>query len=213
MPAPSFITFTGADDHTPHADLGAFGRQHPKTEFGILFSRDRSGQTRYPSKEWIEALPDELLLAAHICGSWASDLANNGGQPEVEALLGKFGRVQINIGRPPEDLGPLKRFGARHCVEIILQCRDPEVFPDAHDVSWLYDASGGRGIAPKGWPVHPGNRLVGYAGGLGPTTVRDVLDEIQASAPFWIDMESKVRSEEDLFDLELCSTVIAHSGL
>lgn len=213
MQLPAFITFTGADDATSHAEIAEFARLHPRTEFGILFSRDRAGQSRYPTHEWIKQLPDDLLLAAHVCGRWASDLAIDGAQPEVEALLGTFGRVQINIARPPEDLSPLKQLAARHSVEIILQCRDAETFPDERGVSWLYDASGGRGIAPQGWPTHPGDRLVGYAGGLGPETVREALSSIQASAPFWIDMESKVRNEDDVFDLDRCSAVIVHAGL
>ncbi len=213
MPMPAFITFTGADDKTPPDDLAAFAARHPRTEFGILFSRSRAGLSRYPSREWVGLLPNNLMLAAHVCGRWANELAVDGWQPDVEAQLSGFGRVQINIAKPPSDLGPLIQFGARHSVEIILQCRDPEIFPTEDRVSWLFDASGGRGVMPQSWPTHPGNRLVGYAGGLGPATVHEALDAIQTASPFWIDMESKVRDQDDLFDLDLCSAVVAHSGL
>jgi phosphoribosylanthranilate isomerase len=74
-------------------------------------------------------------------------------------------------------------------------------FPDDDTVDWLFDRSGGL------WPPHPGgDRLVGYAGGIGPDNVADVLEQIGATGPYWIDMESGVRTD-DRFDLGKCRRV------
>jgi phosphoribosylanthranilate isomerase len=51
--------------------------------------------------------------------------------------------------------------------------------------------------------------VTGYAGGLGPDGIEDSIDAIQAvtgSAPVWIDMESRVRTEGYL-DLKKCRVV------
>ncbi len=210
---PDFITFTGADDGTRTEDLLTFAAQHPKTEFGILLSASRAGTSRYPTLPWIQNVPRSLRLAAHVCGSWAAALAERGEQAEVEALIGGFQRVQINVGRAPQDLDPLVGFAARLGVEVILQSRDRSAFPAERRISWLFDASGGAGIVPAAWPRHHEDRQVGYAGGLGPANVAEVVAGLDASGPYWIDMETRVRNEDDAFDLGLCDEVSRAVGL
>jgi phosphoribosylanthranilate isomerase len=210
---PDFITFTGADDGTRTEELLAFADRHPKTEFGILLSASRAGSSRYPTLSWIRNVPRSLHLAAHVCGSWAAALAERGEQAEVEALIGGFRRVQINVGRVPQDLGPLASFASRLGVEVILQSRDGNAFPADNRISWLFDASGGAGIVPTSWPRHHEKRLVGYAGGLGPSNAAQVVAGLDATGPYWIDMESRVRNTDDAFDLSLCDQVSRAVGL
>ena len=77
--------------------------------------------------------------------------------------------------------------------------------------SFLYDGSGGKGIAPKAWtnPLHQFVAdwfAVGFAGGLDPHILEKQLEEIEAVASHpinWIDIESRVRTPDNKFDLDL----------
>lgn len=209
---PDFITFTGADDGTRQDDLLAFADRHPKTEFGILLSASRAGTPRYPTASWIREIPRSLRLAAHVCGSWAAALVERGEQAEVEALINGFQRVQINVGRTPQDLALVTSFASRLGVDVILQSRDKAAFPTDRKVSWLFDASAGAGIVPDCWPSHHEDRLVGYAGGLGPSNAAEVVSALDTTGPYWIDMESRVRNAADAFDLDLCDQVSRSIG-
>lgn len=72
-----------------------------------------------------------------------------------------------------------------------------------------FDASGGRGIAPASWPAPPAGPKVrvGYAGGLGPDNVAEVIGVLKQSPGAWIDMETRIRNEQDAFDIGLCRQV------
>jgi phosphoribosylanthranilate isomerase len=76
------------------------------------------------------------------------------------------------------------------------------------NASLLFDPSGGRGIEPFSWPVPPLGARMGYAGGIGPDNLLDVLRAIgPVESPFWIDMESGVRTD-DRFDLAKARAVL-----
>ncbi|MEP3669937.1 MAG: hypothetical protein ABJN42_24770 [Roseibium sp.] len=208
---PKFITFTGADDRTSIAEMAALAEDH-EVEFAILFSESRSDSARYPSYDWIEEVRDSgLRLAAHICGSWAREIAT-AGTCDIDHRMKGFSRVQINTG-PGADVTKVKDWANRasdkagHEVTPILQCR--EAFPEDDRVAWLYDCSGGRGTLPDSWPLPPqkSNVLFGYAGGMGPDNVAGILASLEGNADSWIDMESRVRNDQELFDLEMCRDV------
>jgi hypothetical protein len=86
----------------------------------------------------------------------------------------------------------------------------------------LFDVSGGAGILPGKWPkplYHEDGKFDshGYAGGLGPDNLAEQIPLIAAAAgdiPFWIDMETHVRSDDDtLFDLakvRRCLEIASH---
>jgi hypothetical protein len=80
------------------------------------------------------------------------------------------------------------------------------------DTSVLFDPSGGRGIAATAWPVLPGVHL-GYAGGIGPDNITAVLQRLrQICAPetdLWIDMESRVRNDDDKLDMARVCMVLS----
>lgn len=208
MSKPQFITFTGVDDETDPVELVKLADDYP-VEFGLLFSPKRQGiEPRYPRIDTISWLVEELPLrwSAHLCGGDArSVIAEDNSQHG--ALLNLFQRVQINTADPKADPIRIAGWAARHNLRAILQCRDG--FPRVSSVDILFDASGGRGISPKGWPIATRTTFCGYAGGLNPENVAAAVADIgaQEHLRYWIDMESGVRDEHDRFDLNKCRAV------
>lgn len=207
---PDFITFTGADDWTDVGEMQRLSAHYP-IEWGILFSTSRQGvDPRYPSEGALSRLVRSgLRLAAHLCGDYSKAIMT--GRPISPPVdLSAFTRIQINHVSPdPEVIGEFQKIWGPRCI---AQTRGPE-FPPSAEIDWLFDASGGRGLAPASWLPYPG-RFVGYAGGIGPDNIAAVIAAIDAPGTFWIDMESKVRTN-DRFDLDLCRRVCeaVYSGL
>jgi hypothetical protein len=201
---PEFITFTGADYRTDVAGMTMLAAQYP-IEWGILFSPSRQGvDGRYPGGEAQSRFAwSGLRLSAHLCGGYARNIMENGslGALRIPVDLGIFERIQVNHSAPLSDrINTFRKGWGPRCI---AQCRGE--FPEDTSVDWLFDQSGGRGAEPESLPGYP-RRLVGYAGGIGPDNVISVIRRINASGPYWIDMESKVRTD-DWFDLTLCRQV------
>jgi hypothetical protein len=93
------------------------------------------------------------------------------------------------------------------------------------NLSMLVDESKGTGVMASSWPAPPSDYKIGYAGGIGPATIRSVLTDLQRvtlGQEVWIDMESSLRSSmcrhvhndssdsqmEDVFDIQKCYAVI-----
>jgi len=111
----------------------------------------------------------------------------------------------------------------------VLDLCDGSVLP--RNVTMLLDESKGTGASrlsssssSSDWPPPPPAEYeIGYAGGIGPDNVRDVLRQVSDAAPgrsVWIDMESSLRSTkngQDVFDLDKCYRVIEaaceHGGI
>jgi hypothetical protein len=204
---PSFVTFTGLDARAwlHRSKLLDISMRYP-VEWGVLFSPSRQGDDpRYPALDVVERFRSlGLRLAAHLRGDHARTIVA-GGDPGVD--LAGFERVQVNHGTP--DPGAISLYARSKGVEAIAQSRDPESFPDDRRISWLYDASGGRGVAPDRWPSAPGDgALVGHAGGLAPETVADTIVSVASAGPYWIDMESRIRTDDRL-DLAKVEAVLA----
>ena len=203
MGGPKFITFTGADDRTDVGRMVSLGKRYP-IEWGILFSPKRQGlDVRYPCGNKLSAFWwADLRRSAHLCGEHARRIVA-GDDPDVPVDLSYCDRIQINHRAPLP--APVSRFARDWGVRrAIIQCR--AAFP-AHSggVDLLYDCSGGRGAVPSSWPFHPGY-FVGYAGGIGPANVLDVIESIRPNGPYWLDMESGVRTD-DWFDLDKVEAV------
>jgi hypothetical protein len=212
------VTITGADDSIVPDDLLDISATFPFVEWGILFSADRYGSPRYPSRKWLDFLSDvakdgALSLSAHLCGRYARAAlaADWSWQRAMGDLAWAFGRVQINCGNNPEPpIGPMVREWPT-TQRVIVQCSNKNeqwvegAIEDGARFDVLYDNSGGRGMSAHGWPRAVERTLCGYAGGLGPENVADELPCIAEAAggrAFWIDMESKVRSSDNtVFDL------------
>ena len=210
---PEFVTFTGPDDLVDVDRMIAISGRAP-VEWGILFSRRRQGAGRYPSLGFLPKLGTPALrLAAHVCGSYAEEIVATAACLELESVLAnsgvRFSRFQINTALPL-DTRLLAAFATRVSGgRAIAQCRD--AFPDDPSVDWLHDVSAGEGILPSVRPVPGPDVFAGYAGGLGPDNVAAQVAAIGATHPvgrrFWIDMETKVRTD-DVFDLDKVEAVL-----
>lgn len=227
------VTFTGADDGVDPHMLAHLSRFYPFVEWAVLFSEKRRGSPRYPSLRWVRELEDlsrgdhrRLPLAMHLCGAEARAAVATA----TEFWPGDaWRRVQINgyePGAATERWRRSHRFDATATFRWILQVRSPEtlgaVWHDAlaADTDILYDPSGGAGKGPTSWPEMPikdGGDLIGrglrsgFAGGIGPNNVDEVLHSVLAHNEqlysIWIDMESGVRTD-DKFDLDKVKAVI-----
>lgn len=210
MNKPEFITFTGADDHTPVAGMIELSQKYP-IEWGILFSPKHQGSGRYPTLTSIQRFVDtapQLRLSAHICGGHSRELIDTGKLPDLEHIIrAHFARVQINTTDPSITPQAIGYWADRMFARAILQTR--EHFPDEPSVDWLFDRSGGRGILPDVWPSWNGtDAITGYAGGLRPENVAAAVKKIGVVATrYWIDMETGVRNAKDEFDLHMCRQV------
>lgn len=204
------VTITGADDRTDPNELVLLSREFPFVEWGILHSAKRLGTPRYPAMRWMDSFSaaiegKNVSVSLHLCGE-RSRLAMTG-QTLVMPIKAK--RIQLNGWRPGADTEALRYWSVCHEVEFILQVGSEDQLADAAreaeeigQASLLFDPSGGRGIAAFRYPRAPIGVRLGYAGGLGPN---NVLDEIELIGPvlhrYWIDMESGVRTNDDVLDL------------
>lgn len=213
------VTISGADDATPIDRMVDLSERFPFLEWGILISDSRSGTPRYPSAGWVRALKRQgLPLSAHYCGSIARALTGMLGAGFFLHPLEEFRRVQVNgyvAGSAPN------LPAVRHSdFEYVLQAPDEAMVAccayDAKMVrarcSILYDPSGGTGKPAPRWPRAPVGVRMGYAGGIGPANVADVVAEIREAnnglPPAWIDMESGVRDACDRLDLAAATAVL-----
>ena len=201
---PEFITFTGADDSTDVGDMIRLSALYP-IEWGILFNPKRQGKVpRFPGSAAVKGFTGcGLRLAAHLCGSHA-EAAMTARPLDLPVEIAAFGRIQINHRAP--DPVRIAAFQESVGIRCIAQTRSSE-FPALSVIDWLFDRSGGRGATPASWPSYPG-RWVGFAGGMRPDTVLSIIETIAADGPYWIDMESGVRTG-DRFDIALCHAVCA----
>jgi hypothetical protein len=211
---PAHVTFTGFDAWTPRQEMVALAREFP-IEWGILLHPQLQGEGRYPPLAAVAAVLDlDLAFSAHLCGGYARSAVRGEDVPDhIQALLGRFRRIQVNTSDRNVDPKGVAVFAGAFDARAILQCRGLDRFPSDTSVDWLFDRSGGRGLLPPRWPIpEPANGFVGYSGGLGPDTVAGVLATLArqhpAGMPFWIDMEGAIRTEERL-DLGKCRHVCA----
>lgn len=214
MNKPFRITFTGVDETCSIDDLLTLLGADPRIELAILYSDTRAGAGRYPNPAWICGTAARVRgafgpgrVALHVCGRAVRRLLSGYSLHADLALLWDFQRIQLNGRFGPEDVDSLSAFiGVGPTItqfdsnpDLHGQVRHPH-----HQV--LFDASGGRGLERSEWPKHLGDWTCGYAGGLGPDNLQRELPRIAAAAgsfPYWIDMESKLRDEEDRFSIAL----------
>jgi hypothetical protein len=206
---PAFIAFTGVDTPDKLPAMQALSARYP-IEWGILIDDAQSDKPLFPDVNARKAMLSApgLRWAAHVCGAEAHTIVND---PHSSPLdLNGFQRVQLNhsfTGSSEIHIQNAHIFGKLRGVRTLLQCGDP--FPEDARLDWLYDASFGTGVRPENWPTLPqGDAFCGYSGGIGPQTVSDIINRINApeGALYWIDMESGVRTDGWL-DLRKCEAV------
>lgn len=224
------VTLTGADEEVDPHDLATISEQYPFVEWGILLSRSRAGSPRYPRYEWVCKLSGlKLRLSAHLCGQFVTETINGAFSFTAEYPQ-IFRRIQFNLGndrlksviddekfyrtikaanKPIIFAGPYRQVSAKDCIDKFLN----------FGIHPLFDGSGGRGLGPATWPQpwiikdktsYHTHLFCGYAGGLGPDNLEEELTKLSITAgqaDFWIDMESRIRTEEH-FDLEKCKKVL-----
>lgn len=211
-----YVTITGADDSVSIDQMLELSDRYPFVEWGILVSKRQMGSFRFPSERWLAKL-DEVLLAntdinisMHVCGKWVRQtLMGENIWDEIAGSLDSHAqRVQINTHAEPHasTVGMAKCLEALWAREIIFQwdgVNDHLAHAMASygiNTAALFDTSGGAGILPGSWP-EPDRRLpCGYAGGLGPDNVVEQIRKIEdicGDRTVWIDMERRVRSEDD----------------
>jgi hypothetical protein len=178
-------------------------------------------------------------FALHLCGmpcvrflESSPSLFSGDHESVPGGLLQLCRRIQLNTHGEPHGWAPptaiaLVSFERLPLTEIICQidggcgislfralaAEEMYVFP-------FYDLSHGAGVLPKEWPANYLDKdgsvevtYCGYGGGLGPENVEQELPRIAEAAGgrFWIDMETKVRSQvdgRDVFDLEKVRRVL-----
>lgn len=227
------VTLTGADDSISPEELLPLAERFPFSEWGILLSKTHTGThvpsrgTRFPSKEWLSSLQPhalQLQLSAHICGRWVRDICEGNWSinDDLPGILGMFKRIQLNFHSQVHLLDREKfARGIKTLIakgeldhQIIFQLDDVNndilnfALSQGINAVGLFDRSGGDGILPESWPTSKW-AYCGYAGGLSPDNLEEQLRFIQQQVPdgrnIWIDVETKVRSEDDgLFDLNKC---------
>jgi hypothetical protein len=249
-----YMGFCGADDSTQPELMQLLSTHFPWIEWGVLFRPDKEGEARYATQDWVERLVaynedtgQMMRLAAHLCEARCQEVLHGDATFVKQLLTWGFARVQINATAA----NGVEVLAGKHAwytanvlkvvqevpgIEFILQTNEetkPIYDPIAtsktppSNISLLFDASCGKGVQIRSFPAPPQDPVIrcGYAGGIGPSTIREVLEGIQKGQqeqaqkqnrpadPVWIDMESSLRllqrtskdgPESDVFSIERC---------
>lgn len=212
----TLVSITGADDRTDISELACLTQHYPFVEWALLYG-PKEGSPRNPSSPWRTAFFDANLpcsKAVHLCGKSAFLELMAGTLPK-EVL--RADRVQLNINARRADFTPAEvldvyRQALEHYPAVILQLHEAtkpliEEFvgglspEDAVRTHVLLDESRGTGVVPRSWtvPAEAGLAYCGFAGGLGPDNIHEVLNLLApVGRAFWVDMESRVRTQNAL---------------
>lgn len=225
MNAPFLVTMTGPNDATDPLALAELSAEFPFVEWGILVSASQEGSARFPSRDWIHQLQrvagvSQMNMCMHVCGRWVRKILIGEWEVPFDLEAG-FQRMQLNFHdervsyAAPMLADLLQRLAVESVIFQIDQTDGNKVMDDALmrgvNAVPLFDTSGGAGILRESWPKPMTRGALGafvshgYAGGLGPQNLATELPKIAVAAgdvPYWIDMETRVRSHDDqVFDL------------
>jgi len=216
------LTITGADDATNQDSLLDFSNNFGFVEWGILFSKTKLGEKRYPTLKYINSLPKELNLSAHFCGWWAKEILENKNYHLINELAPNFKRIQLNYNfkhstgyklfslltylNEHPDRSVILQYNNSNSTELdrLLQEDLPQ------NLHFLYDSSGGRGTTIERIDVSLGSSYTGFSGGLNPdnmSTICTMVVEDAEEVDVWLDLETGVRTE-DVFDLVKVKSVL-----
>jgi len=187
--------------------------------------------------KWLAEEQKVMNLALHVNEDWVEDFTSGEIPKELDILLKMknfinepfFGRIQLNfkIGRdktPDFDLLKLrmKTYGADHRIILSYNPENKEfihkLYNEGCRFDLLYDSSHGEGILAQQWeaPVFDDeNILQGYAGGISPENVEDVLSQIATVVPkdqaFCIDAEGNLKGEDKRLSLKRCALYVKNA--
>ena len=204
------LTFTGVDDRTDLSELAACCRS-TGIEYAVLAGTSTGRHPRFPQVTRIRAFEAAcsdagIACAIHLCGRHAR-AANAGEHEELTELCRGFGRIQVNSPTAGDyNRENLEQLQEHVGVPVIVQHRQP--FTDSkpfagRKLSYLFDKSGGRGVAgfeywSRPWP----GIACGYAGGLNPENIAAAITHARSfNQNVWLDMETGIRTE-DRFDVQ-----------
>lgn len=222
---PYRVTITGVDNYVSPFALIRLSEEFPFVEWGILRSASRGGEYRYPTNSWVIGLhacvrdvakTPKPRFSFHLCGQIARETMQGDTCHLTDTAWDKWwmGRIQINGYVPGQYEGLAKLASSMPNKEFILQCRSEADLPKCADDATkipgsvvLFDPSGGRGISATVLPPTPPGCHLGFAGGIGPDNVLDVIKAIGDREPYWIDMESGVR-DKDRFNVDKVRSVL-----
>lgn len=208
------VTITGADDKTEIEELYAMWLHYPFVEWGILFSKSSEATPRYPSRTKILEIASykEMPLSAHFCGWHSKEVMERQNFRLIDELPPAFKRVQINYNFSKSEGWEVKwilDYASEHQERsIIFQQNGSNASVmeliraklRSNNVHFLYDSSGGRGVAINNI-MPPFSNYTGYSGGIHPGNIEDILNKIYSHKlkdAVWMDMESGVRTENYL---------------
>ncbi len=196
-------------------------RQVRSEELNTRIAFHLCGQTmrHFISKKFIEAF-----------GPWFGELSINS---LSNILFNEINRMQINFSMDRHDItlnqvsDSIEMFiedtDSDNAMEIITQhnSANAEVWDHIRQATrgsamkyhhLLNDCSGGQGISPdEPWPLPVAGMLTGYAGGISPDNVEEVLCDLEEMIPegyTWIDMESGVRGDNGNLSLDKVEEVV-----
>jgi phosphoribosylanthranilate isomerase len=216
------VTITGADDKVSHEEIIKISEQFHFVEWGILLSPGRTGGQRFPTLNWIKELKEKvgdkkIKFSAHLCGDYTKEMLETGDNPLIQRndkfqeIGDLFKRVQLNFNASKHTVCEgfydfIKKYGGDKTNFIIQTNKDnqnvcEEIILRQIPVHFLWDSSGGRGVANNSdWALPFLQHFTGYAGGLNPDNLKEKLDKFfqQSDADVWIDTESGVRTNNEL---------------
>ena len=216
------VTITGIDDQVDLGWLDELTFAFPFVEWGVLLSDGRKGKPRYPTDEWVARLTDMFMprydnnFSAHLCGDLCDRLIGDAGQSYLRGELvpqsrpGFFSRIQLNsfADNPKWEFHHINLLASNldGNSEIIVPITDEQAMYRVRqafhaNVNFLHDPSRGQGVPTENWSNPHTEHFVGFAGGIGPHNVRDVIEMLNARDDdrwYWIDMETNVRTDDQL---------------
>lgn len=199
------ITFTGADESTRINHLLRLA-ELPGVEIGLLYSATPEGRNRYPGMPYLLEAAGALKnrCAIHVCGMRAREELITGA---LRPLVSQVGRVQLNGTVSPE-VAALAAAQVRILITQHNKANEALAKLDLAGHATLVDDSGGRGVSPLFWqaPEAIEGKAFGFAGGLGPENLAAEIPRIVEAAgdrltTCWMDMEGRLRSSMDQFDV------------
>lgn len=224
------VSLTGADDQTDVRDLAELGAQYSFVEWALLYVPHKEGAPRNPTQGWRTRFFEANVpgsVAMHLCGRLAFEQLRDSQLP-LDVL--QADRLQLNInarGRDFEDVEVLDLFQCALALgpDIILQYHEDsarvihQFLATVKDsertrVHVLLDGSRGTGVCPPTWtvPEELSGWYCGSAGGIGPTTIDQVLaSHADRTSAYWVDMESGIRTD-NRFDLEKARRVLSSAA-
>lgn len=229
QPHIKYCTLTGVEDSTDINALFDLAAEFTFVEWGVLLAGNRAGSGRFPTWRWLDRLvsrmdahPGAANFSLHLCGPNAQSFLFSPRSGVTGEMAKHFPRIQLNffsrnyqtadIARAIQSVAETTRVITQHSranEKLGLALLPFEL--RNHDI--LFDQSGGRGKLPGEWPsIADELRGIphGYSGGLGPDNVALEVPLIlrRAGQPVSIDMEGRMRSPSDCFDLNLARQVL-----